>query len=112
MKLIAGYLTAKPGKRDAFLAAARRHAEESRKEPGCIFFELAPLPDQPDRMLLAEAFVSDEAHRQHEDTEHMRELWKVMPDLLEHADLYNVVSERVHRDADRFDRPPGPSAPL
>ena len=31
MKLIVGFLTAKPAKREAFLAAARHHLEETRK---------------------------------------------------------------------------------
>lgn len=110
MKLIVGYLTAKPGKREAFLAAAQDHAEQSRLEPGCRYFELLPLPDHPDRMLLAEAFDSEAAHRTHEDTDHMRALWAVMPQMLVHASIDNVVSDAVVHDEDWFDQAPGPSA--
>jgi quinol monooxygenase YgiN len=109
MKLIVGYLTAKPGKREAFLAAAQDHDEQSRQEPGCRYFELLPLPDHPDRMLLAEAFVSEAAHRTHEDTDHMRALWAVMPQMLVHASIDNVVSDAVVHDEDWFDQVPGPS---
>jgi quinol monooxygenase YgiN len=101
MKLIVGHLTAKPGQRDAFIAAARNHAEATRKEPGCYYFELVPLPDHPDRMLLAEAFASDEAHRLHEDTDLMRELWSVMPEMLTEVTLDNVVADAEHI-RDRF----------
>jgi quinol monooxygenase YgiN len=110
MKLIVGYLTARPRQREAFLAAMQDHAEQSRREPGCHYFELLPLPDHPDRMLLAEAFASEAAHRQHEDTDHMRAAWGVMGQMLVHASIDNVVSDKVVHDEDWFDQPPGPSA--
>lgn len=102
MKLIVGFLTAKPGKREAFLEAARHHAEESRKEPGCLYFELVPMPDDPDRMLLAEAFVSEGAHRLHEGTDRMRALWAVMPDLLAHTSFDSVVSDDIAHEEETF----------
>ncbi len=102
MKLIVGFLTAKPGKREAFLEAERHHAEESRKEPGCLYFELVPLPDHPDRMLLAEGLTSEEAHRLHEDTDRMRDLWAVMPKLLAHTSFDHVVSNDIAHDEEIF----------
>jgi len=110
MKLIVGYLTAKPGRREAFLRAAQDHAVQSRAEPGCHYFELVALPDHPDRMLLAEAFDSEAAHRLHEDTDHMRALWAIMPEYLAHASIDNVVSDAVTHDEDDFSSPPGLSA--
>ena len=102
MKLIVGFLTAKPGKREAFLEAARHHVEESRKEPGCLYFELVPLPDHPDRMLLAEAFTDEEAHRRHEDTDRMRDLWAVMPKMLAHTSFDSVVSGDIAHEEEAF----------
>ena len=79
MKLIIGTFTAKPGRGDDYLAVARDHLEQSRLEPECLYIELVPMPDHPDRMLLAEAFTSEAAHRRHTDTDHMRAIWKVCP---------------------------------
>jgi quinol monooxygenase YgiN len=56
MKIIVGYFTTKPGQRDAYLAAAQNHLERSRLDPDCLYIELVPMPDHPDRILLAEAF--------------------------------------------------------
>ncbi|CAN7370444.1 antibiotic biosynthesis monooxygenase [Rhizobium sp. LjRoot30] len=109
MKLIVGYFTAKPGRRNDFLAAVAEHARLSREEPGCLYFDLVAVPDHPDRMLLAEAFVSDEAHRIHEDTDHMRAVWKVMPELLVHASLDIAISDDIQHIEDDFSTPPGPS---
>lgn len=103
MKIIVGYFTAKPGKRDAYLAAARKHLEQSRLDPECHYIELVPMPDYPDRILLAEAFSSEEAHRRHEDTDHMRELWAVGPQLLAHVVIDNVISDRVEHVDEQFD---------
>lgn len=100
MKLIVGHFYAKPGRRQDYLDAARHHLEESRKEPGCLFFDLVPMPDHPDGILLAEGFVSEAAHRQHEDTDRMRALWAVGPTLLTRVDIQEVVAEAGNKRED------------
>lgn len=102
MKLIVGTFDCKPGKRDEYLAAAKHHLEMSRKDPDCLYIELVPMPDHPDRLLLAEAFTSEEAHRRHEDTDHMRDLWAVGPRLLAHVVIDNVIAARVEHIDERF----------
>ncbi|KGD94435.1 antibiotic biosynthesis monooxygenase family protein [Rhizobium sp. YS-1r] len=102
MKIIVGFFTTKPGKRADYLEAAREHLEKSRLDPDCLYIELVPMPDDPDRILLAEAFTSEEAHRRHEDTDHMRALWAVGPTLLSHVVIDNVISEQVQHIDERF----------
>lgn len=103
MKLIVGVFTTKPGRRDEYLKAAQHHLEQSRLEPECLYIELVPMPQHPDKILLAEAFTSEEAHRRHEDTDHMRALWAVGPTLLSHVVIDNVVSDNVEHIDERFD---------
>jgi quinol monooxygenase YgiN len=103
MKLIVGFLTTKPGRRDDFLAAASDHLEKSRRDPDCLYIEIVPMPDHPDRVLLAEAFTSEEAHRQHEDTDHMRAFWKVVPELLSTVVIDNLVGDQHEHIDERFD---------
>lgn len=99
MKLIVGFFTTKPGKREEYLAAAQEHLRLSRLEPGCRYIELVPMPEHPDRIMLAEAFDSEEAHRAHEDTGHMRDLWDVGERLLAHVVIDNVIAaSREHKD--------------
>lgn len=95
MKIIVGFFTTKPGRRAEYLAAAHDHLQKSRLDPDCLYIELVPMPDHPDRILLAEAFTSEAAHRRHEDTDHMRALWKVGPILLSNVVIDNVISEQV-----------------
>ncbi|TCU12880.1 putative quinol monooxygenase [Rhizobium sullae] len=103
MKCIVGFFTTKPGQREVYLEAAREHLEKSRLDPDCLYIELVPMPDHPDRILLAEAFTSEEAHRRHEDTDHMRDLWAVGPKLLSNVVIDNVISDRVQHIDERFD---------
>jgi quinol monooxygenase YgiN len=103
MKLIVGFFTAKPGKREAYLAAARDPLEQSRLNPDCLYIELVPMPDHPDRILLAEALTSEDAHRRHEDTDHMPALWAVGPQLLAHVVIDNMVGGDVEHVDERFD---------
>jgi quinol monooxygenase YgiN len=99
MKIIVGFFTTKPGRREEYLAVAQDHLQKSRLDPECLYIELVPVPDDPDRILLAEAFTSEAAHRRHEDTDHMRALWKVGPSLLSHVMIDNVISAQVeHKD--------------
>lgn len=103
MKLIVGTFTTKPGRRDEYLAAARDHLAQSRLEPECLYIELVPIPDHPDKILLAEAFTSEAAHRQHEDTDHMRALWAIGPELLARVVIDNVISADVQHIDETFD---------
>ncbi|MFO1143669.1 MAG: antibiotic biosynthesis monooxygenase [Amaricoccus sp.] len=103
MKLIVGFFTTKPDRREDYLAAARDHLEQSRLDPDCLYIELLPMPDHPDRILLAETFTGEEAHRRHGGTDHMRALWKVGPELLAHVVIDNVVGAEVEHIDERFD---------
>ncbi len=103
MKLIVGFFFTRPGKRDTYLAAARAHLEHSRRDPDCLYIELVPMPEHPDKILLAEAFTSEEAHRRHEDTDLMRALWAVGPELLSHVVIDNVISAKVEHIDEKFD---------
>ena len=102
MKIIVGFFTTKPGHRLEYLAAAQDHLTKSLLDPDCLYIELAPMPEHPDKILLAEAFTSEEAHRRHEDTDHMRALWKVGPILLSHVVIDNVNSDRVEHIDESF----------
>jgi quinol monooxygenase YgiN len=102
VKIIVGYFTTKPGRREEYLAAAQDHLVQSRLEPDCLYIELVPMPDHPDKILLAEAFTSEAAHRRHEDTDHMRALWAVGPKLLAHVVIDNVISAEVEHIDERF----------
>ncbi len=102
MKIIVGFFITKPGRRDEYLAAAQEHLQKSRLDPDCLYIELVPTPDHPDRILLAEAFTDEAAHRRHEDSGHMRALWKVGPVLLSHVVIDNVISEKIEHIDESF----------
>lgn len=103
MKIIVGFFTTQPGRRDDYLAAARDHLERSRLDPHCLYIEPVPMPDHPDRLLLAEAFTSEETHRRHEDPDHLRALWRVGPEKLAHVASDSVNSAEVEDKDERFD---------
>ena len=102
MKIVVGFFTTKAGRRGEYLAASQDHLEKSCLDPDCLYIELVPMPDHPDRIVLAEAFTSEAAHRRHEDTDHMRALWKVGPSLLSHVVIDNVTSEQVEHIDESF----------
>lgn len=93
MKMVIGFFTTKPGKREEYLAAAPEHLRLSRLDPDCRYLEIIPMPDHPDRLLLAEAFDRKEAHCAHRETDHMRELWAVGERLLAHVAIDTASHE-------------------
>jgi quinol monooxygenase YgiN len=102
MKCIVVFFATKPGQREAYLVVAWNHLEKSRLDPDCLYIKLVPMPEHLDRIQLAEAFTSEEAHRRHEDTDHMRELWAVGPTLFSYVVIDNVISDRVQHIDERF----------
>ncbi len=75
-------LTVRADKLDAFLALAGRLGSHSRREPGCLRFEVLRQPDAPCCFLLDEAWADAAALEAHKRTEHHRRWRAEVPDLL------------------------------
>ena len=60
----------KPGMEEAFLAATRANAVESRKEPGIAQFDIHQQADDPARFVLIEAYRTPDAPAAHKATAH------------------------------------------
>ncbi|MCD8349384.1 MAG: antibiotic biosynthesis monooxygenase [Planctomycetaceae bacterium] len=71
MVIVAAKATAAPGKRDAFIKAAQESIAATRKEDGCICYELYASTEHPDKLLYYEQWKSREALDQHMKSAHM-----------------------------------------
>lgn len=60
----------KPGQSDAFVAATRENARNSRQEAGVVRFDLLQHQGQPDRFVLIEIYRDEAAAAAHKQTEH------------------------------------------
>jgi (4S)-4-hydroxy-5-phosphonooxypentane-2,3-dione isomerase len=60
----------KPEHADAFAAACRANAEASSREAGNMRFDLLRLVEDPNRFLLYEWYVDEDAAKAHRDTPH------------------------------------------
>lgn len=58
------------GSEDAFLAASKANAENSRREPGVTRFDVLQQLDDPTRFVLVEGYVSEDAVAAHKQTDH------------------------------------------
>jgi quinol monooxygenase YgiN len=65
IKYVIGWLRLKPGKRDELLVRIRPFAEHSRKEAGVNFIEVNPSDSDPDVVVFAESYDSEEVHQLH-----------------------------------------------
>jgi (4S)-4-hydroxy-5-phosphonooxypentane-2,3-dione isomerase len=59
-----------PEQVEAFIAATRKNAVESLKEPGVARFDFAQQADDPTRFVLVEAYKTADAPAQHKATAH------------------------------------------
>ena len=64
-----------PERIDEFLEVITANAEASRREPGCLRFEVSRQADQDNLFALAEAYVDHEAMVAHTQTPHFA-VWK------------------------------------
>jgi (4S)-4-hydroxy-5-phosphonooxypentane-2,3-dione isomerase len=55
---------------EAFAAATRENAENSLKEPGVARFDVLQNEEEPNRFMLAEAYLTPEAILAHKTTPH------------------------------------------
>ena len=60
----------KPDKVEAFLELATYDARNSRKEPGCLRFDVLRHNDNPPRFAFYEVYKDEDAVKAHQQTEH------------------------------------------
>jgi len=81
----------KEGREDAFLAASRNNAENSRREPGVTRFDVLQQLDDPTRFVLVEGYVSEDAVTAHRQTDHYATWRAAVDDIMaepRHATRY------------------------
>lgn len=78
MKHIVGSVTAHPGMGASFFRLVREHATRTRQEPGCIFFHVEQVVDDPDLFIVAECYVDAAAHAAHDASSYMQAFMKVI----------------------------------
>ena len=69
------------GSEDAFLAASRTNAENSRQEPGVTRFDVLREVEDPTRFVLIEGYVSEDAVAAHRRTDHYA-AWRAAVDAI------------------------------
>ncbi len=72
MLIVSAKVTASAGKRDAFVQAAQPCIAATRKEQGCVFYELYASTDNPDTLMYFEKWTSRDALAKHMEAEHMK----------------------------------------
>jgi quinol monooxygenase YgiN len=73
---------ARPGKVNELLPVLNSLVEPTRKEPGCISYELLQNNEDPTDFTLIEEWQSDAALQSHFATKHFKEALTKMPNLI------------------------------
>ena len=74
-------MTAKPGKEAELRAALLALIEPTRKEPGCVQYDLHEATDAPGQFVFYENWTSREALDVHLATPHLVHLGEILPAL-------------------------------
>ena len=78
---VVALVTTKPGKDDAFVAAARTCVAASRAEPGVLHYELWRESDGERRFVFNELYVDDAAVQAHMASDHFKAFGAAARDL-------------------------------
>jgi (4S)-4-hydroxy-5-phosphonooxypentane-2,3-dione isomerase len=73
---------ARPDQVEAFAALIDRHAYNSRREDGCLAFEVCQDPEDPARFVFYEAYRDQAAHRVHAEQASYQHFRSRAPELL------------------------------
>lgn len=72
----------KEGQEVAFADVAKVLVEATRKEPGCIFYNLYQSPMDPKSFIFYEEYKDDAAFASHGSSEHFKAFAGAIPDML------------------------------
>jgi len=72
----------KPGEVEAFIAATRENARNSRNEPGVVRFDLLAVSEDPQRFVLTEIYRDAAAAAAHKETAHYAVWRNAVADLM------------------------------
>jgi autoinducer 2-degrading protein len=73
---------ARPDRVEAFAELIERHARNSRREDGCLAFDVCQDPEDPGRFVLYEAYRDEAAHRRHLEMASYERFRGTAPELL------------------------------
>jgi quinol monooxygenase YgiN len=77
-----------PSERDKFLEAIAEDAAATRKEPGCLQFDVVVLANDPNHLFLYEVYESEAAFRAHRESDYFKKYASTTA---------NMVAKRVTR---------------
>ena len=95
MLVLAVHVTIKAGHEDEVLDLFRKLEEESRREPGCIFYFVQRSRENPRRYLVYEQYVDEAALEAHRNSPHFKQygangFYRFVEER--QAELFNPVS--------------------
>ncbi|OCP22958.1 MULTISPECIES: putative quinol monooxygenase [unclassified Ensifer] len=95
MVYIIAYLTAHPGKAAEVVSLAGPLIEATRREAGCISYDLYQKPAEPDALVFVETWKDKEAVDAHFAEPHLKAFQAAMADLLVEARIELVHPEKI-----------------
>ena len=85
-----------PGKQDQFLAHARQFITESRKEKGCLAYDMHVSATEPTKIVSVEQYESDQAMIAHNTSPHLQALVAAVGSLLAAPpELIKIMPQKV-----------------
>jgi quinol monooxygenase YgiN len=84
---VVAHFKPKPGKSDEVRRLLLGFTAPTRKEKGCVFYDLHENPDDPEDLTFIEEWETVEDLDAHGQSTHIREGQKRMPDLMDVADV-------------------------
>ena len=96
MRAILAYLTAKPGMASKFKEAMTAQAQRClANETGCLQFDVAQDPKNPERFVMLEIYKDDAAIKAHQDSLHFKDFRPVITELVaeRNVEVFTIVSD-------------------
>lgn len=97
MRFTIGRLWIRPDRRDEYLNRAKAFVETSRKEEGCVYYDLGAMHDDPDGIVLVEGWTTGAQHAAHTAAPHFKAFRSVFEEFVLRATFEEIDSDLVHR---------------
>jgi len=82
MLLVTAKITAKPGQRDKIIENSNDLVETTRKEPGCMNYDLYSSTEDENILMVLEKWENKEALDTHTETDHFQAFGQAIEDMV------------------------------
>ena len=94
MRYVIGRMWLRAGTRREFLDKSKSYVASSQSDTGCIYFHISPMEEDPDAVVMIEAWESLEDHKAHQARDYATAFQPVAGQYIRRGDFQEMTVDK------------------